>query len=435
MTHQHRIVVVGGGAGGLELATRLGKKLGKRNKAHITLVDAVLTHVWKPLFHEVAAGSLDANSNEINFRAHARSHHYEFQLGRMTTVDRTSKEVVLAPIRDGDDEVVPERRVPYDTLVIAVGSTANDFGTPGAQEHCLFLDSLSQARRFHNLMLNAFLRKNHMARENGNGKLHITIIGAGATGVELAAELRLASRELPVYGMTNLKPTDISISLVEAADRILPALPERLSGAATRELQKLKVEVVTGQPVKEVLHDGIILRDDSRLDSEMTIWAAGIKAPAFLSELDGLETNRTHQLMVRQTLQTTVDPDIFAFGDCAACPQPGTDRPVPPRAQAAHQQANTLYHTLANRLEGKPEVEFSYRDYGSLINFSRYTTVGNLMGNLSGRSMMIEGKVARLFYLSLYRMHQVALHGVIRTGVIWVMDRISRAMHPRLKLH
>ena len=436
MENLHHIVVVGGGAGGLELVTSLGNKLGKKRKARITLVDAGLTHVWKPLLHEVASGSLDASANEINYRAHARKHHYEFQLGRMSGLDRHNKQLVIAPFHDVDGtEVVPERHIQYDTLVIAVGSTANDFGTPGAQDNCLFLDSLKQARRFHNLMLNAFLRKNHEAFQGAEHTLNISIIGAGATGVELAAELRLASRELPVYGMNHLQPSDVSITVIEAADRILPALPGRLSAAATRELEHQRVKVMTGQPVSEVRQNTVVMKDGTELPSEMTIWAAGIKAPAFLAELEGLEVNRSNQLVVEQTLQTTQDADIFAFGDCAACPQPDSDRPVPPRAQAAHQQADTLFKTLCNRLENGEAVPFVYNDHGSLINFSRYTTVGNLMGNLSGRSMYIEGKVARMFYLSLYRMHQVALHGMFRTGIIWLMDRISRAMHPRLKLH
>ncbi|MBU2952814.1 NAD(P)/FAD-dependent oxidoreductase [Marinobacter sp. F3R08] len=436
MDNLHHIVVVGGGAGGLELVTSLGNKLGRRNKARVTLVDAGLTHVWKPLLHEVASGSLDASANEINYRAHARKHHYEFQLGRMNGLDRESKRLIIAPFLDEDgEEIVPERQISYDTLVIAVGSTANDFGTPGAQDHCLFLDSLKQARRFHNLMLNAFLRKNHEALQGAEHTLNISIIGAGATGVELAAELRLASRELPVYGMNHLQASDVSISVIEAADRILPALPGRLSAAAARELEHQQVKVLTGQPVSEVRSSSLVMKDGTELPSEMTIWAAGIKAPAFLAELGSLEVNKGNQLVVDQTLQTTKDADIFAFGDCAACPQPDSERPVPPRAQAAHQQADTLFKTLCNRLNGGKAVPFVYNDHGSLINFSRYTTVGNLMGNLSGRSMYIEGKVARLFYVSLYRMHQVALHGFVRTGIIWLMDKISRAMHPRLKLH
>ncbi|MEP6407249.1 MAG: FAD-dependent oxidoreductase, partial [Marinobacter sp.] len=289
MDNLHHIVVVGGGAGGLELVTRLGNKLGKKHKARITLIDAGLTHVWKPLLHEVASGSLDASANEINYRAHARKHHYEFQLGRMNGLDRGSREVIIAPFQDDDgNEVVPERRIGYDTLVIAVGSTANDFGTPGAQEHCLFLDSLNQARRFHNLMLNAFLRKNHDARSGNGHELPITIIGAGATGVELAAELRLASRELPIYGMNHLRPEDVSITVVEAADRILPALPARLSEAATRELEHQSVKVMTGQPVNEVRDGIVVLKDGTEIGSQMTIWAAGIKAPAFLSSLEAV---------------------------------------------------------------------------------------------------------------------------------------------------
>ncbi|WP_292755124.1 NAD(P)/FAD-dependent oxidoreductase, partial [Methylophaga sp. UBA4502] len=281
MDNLHHIVVVGGGAGGLELVTSLGNKLGKKGKARITLVDSGLTHVWKPLLHEVASGSLDASANEINYRAHARKHHYEFQLGRMSGLDRDSKKVVIAPFHDVDGtEVVPERHIPYDTLVIAVGSTANDFGTPGAQDNCLFLDSLKQARRFHNLMLNAFLRKNHEALQGAEHTLNISIIGAGATGVELAAELRLASRELPVYGMNHLQPSDVSISVIEAADRILPALPGRLSAAATRELEHQRVKVLTGQPVSEVRPSTVVMKDGTELPSEMTIWAAGIKAPA-----------------------------------------------------------------------------------------------------------------------------------------------------------
>ena len=435
-SHPHRIVIVGGGAGGLELITSLGNTVGKKGKARITLVDASLTHVWKPLLHEVASGSLDANANEVNYRAHARKHHYEFQLGRMSGLNRATKTLMVAPFIGEDGvEIVPEREIGYDTLVMSIGSTANDFGTPGAQENCLFLDSLIQAQRFHNLMLNAFLRKNHEAQLGRQHRLHINIIGAGATGVELAAELRLASRELPVYGMNHLRASDVSISVIEAADRILPALPTRLSSAATRELENLHVKVLAGQPVSEIKEDIIVMKVGTELPSDMTIWAAGIKSPVFLSKLEGIEVNRSNQLVVLQTLQTTYDTDIFALGDCADCPQPNSERPVPPRAQAAHQQADVLFKTLCNRLQSKAAVPFVYNDHGSLINFSHYTTVGNLMGNVSGRSMYIEGRVARLFYLSFYRMHQMAVHGFLRTGVIWLMDKVSRAMQPRLKLH
>ena len=435
MNHAHHIVIVGGGAGGLELATKLGNKLGKRNKARITLIDAVLTHVWKPLLHEVAAGSLNSDSSQVNFRAHAQQHHFEFQLGRFSALDRTCRTITLAPIIDKTgQEVVGSRQIKYDTLVIAVGSSANDFGTPGAKEHCLFLDSLKQARHFHRLLLSAFLRAEYQQHQTTR-ELSIAIIGAGATGVELAAELRHASRQLEYYGMHNIQAEKVNIILIEAAERILPALPERLSKAATKELERLDIQVLTGNAVSEITENELHLKNDRKVAANIKVWAAGIKAPDFLASLDGLKTNRINQLQVHDTLQTTEDAHIFAFGDCAECPQPGQERPVPPRAQSAHQQASTLVKTLSDRLQGRPATSFVYHDHGSLISFSKYTTVGNLMGNLSGKSMMIEGKVARLFYVSLYRMHQVALHGFLKTALIWLNDKLTKALHPRLKLH
>lgn len=431
----HHIVIVGGGAGGLELATRLGNKLGAKGLANITLLDASLVHIWKPLLHEVAAGSLDAETNAVNFRAHARQHHYHFQLGSMSGIDRAAKQITIATLVDDEGKViVAERPLAYDTLVIAVGSSANDFGTPGVREHCLFLDQLSEARRFHHLLLNLFLQRNFSTAQPLQ-PLHIVIIGAGATGVELAAELRLASRELPGYGMSHLQPEQVGITLIEAAPRILPALPERLAAAAQRELDRLSIRVITANPVAQAHATGLLLKDGTAIDADLKVWAAGIKAPDFLARLDGLAVNRTNQLVVQQDLRCPDDAAIFALGDCAACPQPGSDRLVPPRAQSAHQQAATLAKSLRLRLQGKPPLHYVYRDYGSLISFSRYTTVGNLMGNLSGRNLFIEGRVARLFYISLYRMHQVVLHGYLRTALIWLGDKINRALHPRLKLH
>jgi len=245
----------------------------------------------------------------------------------------------------------------------------------------------------------------------------------------------LASQELPSYGLNHLKQNDVRISVIEAADRILPALPEHLSSAATRELARLNIKVLTGNRVTQITEDAIEFADGAHLNASIKVWAACIKAPDFLAQLEGLEINRINQLVVHQTLQTTQDENIFAFGDCASCPQPNSDRPVPPRAQAAHQQASTLAVTLARRLKGEDAVPYVYRDYGSLISFSRYTAVGNLMGKLVGKNLMVEGRIARIFYVSLYRMHQIALHGLFRTSLIWLNDKINRALQPRLKLH
>ncbi|MGH8353758.1 MAG: NAD(P)/FAD-dependent oxidoreductase [Pseudomonas sp.] len=431
----HRIVIVGGGAGGLELATRLGRTLGKRGQAKVVLVDANLTHIWKPLLHEVAAGSLNSSEDELNYVAQAKWNHFEFQLGRMSGLDRQNRRIQLAAALDeSGEELMPARELAYDSLVLAVGSNTNDFGTPGAAEHCIFLDTREQAERFHRQLLSHYLRA-HASQGDAPEQISVAIVGAGATGVELAAELHHAAHELAAYGLDRIQPENMRITLIEAGPRVLPALPERIGRPVHQTLEKLGVTVLTGAAVSEVTRDGLKTTQGQLIPASLKVWAAGIRAPGFLQDLNGLESNRINQLQVRPTLQTTRDDNIFAFGDCAACPQPdGDGRNVPPRAQAAHQQASLLAKSLKLRIDGQALPEYRYRDYGSLISLASFSAVGNLMGNLTG-SVMLEGWLARMFYLSLYRMHQMALYGLFRTLTLMLSDRIGRGTEPRLKLH
>jgi NADH dehydrogenase len=355
----------------------------------------------------------------------------------MTGIDRTRKLVHLAATFDEDGrEVTPPRDEPYDTLVIAIGSTTNDFGTPGVREHAIPLETTTQARRFNRRLLNACLRAQGQTGPIRPGQLHVAIIGAGATGTELAAELHRAARALVAYGMDRIDPErDIRITLIEAAPRILPALPERLSEAATRLLEGLGVTVLAGTRVSQVTAEGVELADGRRIASELVVWSAGVKGPAVLATLDGLELARMQQLAVLPTLQTTRDPDIFALGDCAACAGPGPGGFLPPRAQAAHQQATHVLHQIRRRLKGEPLRPFRYRDFGSLVSLGRYSTVGSLMGVLSGKNLMVEGAFARLMYRSLYKMHQRALHGAMKTTLASLGRILTRRTEPRVKLH
>ncbi|QKV51652.1 NAD(P)/FAD-dependent oxidoreductase [Comamonas antarctica] len=430
----HRIVIVGGGAGGLELATRLGQRLGKRRQAEIILVDSHLTHMWKPLLHEVAAGSLNQSENEFNYIAQAKWKHFQFQIGRMCGLDRKGRTIELEPLLNEDgSQAAPARRLAYDTLVMAIGSVTNDFGTPGAAEHCIFLDAPEQAERFHRQLLAKYLAAH--AGSDTEAELRIAIVGAGATGVELAAELRNAAQQLSDYGLGNIAPGNLHITVLDSGKRVLPALPERISRDAHQTLEQLGVQVVTGAAVGRVTAEQLETKDGRVFPASLKVWAAGIKAPDFLQGLDGLETNRINQLVTRTTLQTTLDDDIFVLGDCAACPMDdGSDKNVPPRAQAAHQQASLLAQSLPRRLRGEPLPTYRYRDYGSLVSLSRFSAVGSLMGNLMG-TVKVEGWLARMFYISLYRMHQVALCGFFRTGLLMLSDRIGRRTDPRLKLH
>lgn len=425
-----RIVIVGGGAGGLELATQLGRKLGKSMKADIVLIDASPTHLWKPLLHEVATGALDSGVDELSYRAHGKKHGFDFRIGRMNGLQRDERKVVLQAMLDENNrEVLPERTVSYDTLVLAIGSVTNDFGTPGAAENCIFLDSRDQAERFHQILLNEFLRSSN--REEPT-PLEISIVGAGATGVELSAELYNTAEVIASYGVKNVSPEQLKVSLIEAGERILPALPPRLSAAATRELEALGVEVKTKTMITEVTDQGFRTKDGDIIPSVLRVWAAGVKAPEFMKTL-GLKTNRANQLVVNSSLQTT-DDHIFALGDCCSVMH-SDGKPVPPRAQAAHQQSTHLVKALRARHKGQPMPEFVYKDKGSLVSLSRYSTVGSLMGNLTKGSMMIEGRLARIVYVSLYRLHQVALHGYWHTLLLSLVGHINKVIRPRLKLH
>ena len=427
------IVVAGGGAGGLELATRLGDTLGKAKRVHVTLVDRSRTHLWKPLLHEVAAGSMDIHAHQLDFLAQARWHDFTFALGALAGLDRHAREIVVAAVIDDEgEEILPERRIGYDLVVVAIGSESNDFGTPGVSEHAFTLDNAWQAHLFHRRLVNACFRTNFAA----DGRvLNIAIVGAGATGVELAAELHNTIRVLVAYGLENFHPEQqIRICILEAGARILPGLPDYIATQTLKTLQDLGIEVLVGERVVEVAADRLKTATGREIPADFTVWAAGIRCAEVLKNLDGLETNRLNQLVVLESLQTPQDPDIFALGDCAACPWT-EGKWVPPRAQAAHQQASCLAKTVKRRLEGRPPKPFRYHDFGSLVSLGSYASLGTLMGFVTGGTVRLEGWLAKVFYLSLYRLHLWTLHGFWGMALDTLARLIRRQSEPKVKLH
>ncbi|CAG9001185.1 MAG: NADH dehydrogenase [Candidatus Celerinatantimonas neptuna] len=434
------IVVVGGGAGGLELVTKLGRKLGRKKRANVTLVDRNRTHLWKPLLHEVAAGSLDSGLDALSYRSQAAYCGFDYQFGEMCGLDRDKKQVLLSPVIENGVELLSARCIDYDILVMAVGSISNDFGTEGVKEHCIFLDNPDRAHYFHQRMLNRFLQFSvksgvDLEHPSDEGKVRIAIVGGGATGVELSAELHNAAQQLKAYGVPHVSNDCLDVTLVEAGPRILPALPERISSSAHKELANMGVDVRTETMITRATAEGLTTKEGELLKADLMVWAAGIKCPEFMRDLGGLESNRINQLVVRKSLQSTQDDQIYAMGDCASCPLDDSGKTVPPRAQSAHQMASCVYANILASIEGKPQKDYVYKDYGSLVSLSNYSTVGSLMGNLMSGSMKVEGRIARVMYISLYRMHQIALYGYVKTGLIMLVGRINQVLRPKLKLH
>jgi NADH dehydrogenase len=192
--------------------------------------------------------------------------------------------------------------------------------------------------------------------------------------------------------------------------------------------------VLVGEKVVEVTGDKVKTATGREVEAEFCVWAAGIRCADVLKDIDGLETNRINQLVARPTLQTTRDPDVFTIGDCAAVPWK-EGRLVPPRAQAAHQESSHLVKTLRARLRGHEPSPFRYRDFGSLVSLGSYDTVGQLMGFLGGGALRVEGWIAKMFYISLYKLHLWALYGFWRMALDTLARMIKRQTEPKVKLH
>jgi len=432
----HNIVIVGGGAGGLGLAVKLARKYKRDSTTQVTLIDHKPTHIWKPLLHEIATGSLDSNHDEISYASLARKYKFKFMLGSLLEVRAGESSVLISPVFGETSKLDPEaenlqKEIFYSQLVLAIGSQANDFGTEGVKEHAIFLDNRSQAEEFHQRFVEKLNEINYSPEESS--QLHVVIVGGGATGVELSADLHHVAEQLEDYGYDRFKPEQLSITLLEAGPRLLAQLPERISQSVDQELGKIGVKVHTEAMVTRIDLDRVLTTDGSEYPSHLSVWAAGIQAPEVLGS-SGLTVDRIGRVIVTKALNLESHPELFALGDCCHCSM-GDDQAVPPRAQSAHQMAKTVYKNIIKQKRGDTLTEFNYRDFGSLVSLSDYTTVGNLMGNLMRGTVFIEGWVARLVYRMLYRLHQADVHGIFSTALIMVGDRIHRATRSHLKLH
>lgn len=427
-THQMHIVIVGGGSGGLELVSRLARKYRKNPDVAITLVDNSLTHIWKPHYHEIAAGTL-STEHGINYLLHAAKNGYEFRYGELVGFDQDAKTITIKT--DLSETNAQISKLNYDVLVIAIGSITNHFNIPGISEYCYTLDTLAQTQLFHEALLQQLLKSQYQPDQ----PLKIVIVGGGATGIELAAELHYALQLVVKHGFPHFHPEkDVSISLIEALPKLLNHIKGKLPQQVEDFLECLPIELHCNEQVKQVTADRIITRSDLQLPYDLAVWVAGIKAPEVLAKLKPLATNSISQLMVNQSLQTTLDPHVFAFGDCAHCDQKNTDQPVPPRAQAANQQARFLAHEIPKYLAGKPLATFKYHDYGSLISLSSGGGIGELMVRMLGE-FKVHGFLARCFYRTLHFTHRVNTLGLWNVLIQSLADRLTRRTRSRLKLH
>ncbi|WP_308718936.1 NAD(P)/FAD-dependent oxidoreductase [Komagataeibacter xylinus] len=425
MAQKFRVVIVGGGVAGLALATRLGDKIGKSGQAEITLVDKSFAHVWKPMLHCFAAGTAANENDRISFLSQASRHHFEFWPGEISGMDRKAKTITLAPVVEPTGEVIlDERKLEYDALVLSIGSRANDFGTPGVAEHCLFIDNLVDANGF-----NDRFRMELLKAFGNNEQLDIAIVGGGATGTQLAAELHKALDLASLYSFGK-KPPKLNITLLEAGPRILPAFPEAVSAAAQKELEAIGVKVQTSAMVSGADEKGFMLKDGTRIPATLRVWAAGVKAPDVTRKFGELKLSRSGQLEVRPTLQLVEDDSIFAMGDCAFI----AEKPVAPTAQAARQQAHHLARYMPAWIGGKALPPFAFHNKGAVVALGDYNGWGTFPGGRVFGGGWLRGITARMVHLMLYRQHQFELYGVFRGTMSCLVDWLDVFVRPSVRL-
>ncbi|MCK0512618.1 NAD(P)/FAD-dependent oxidoreductase [Aromatoleum buckelii] len=428
-TTSHRIVIVGGGAGGLELAARLGDGVGRRGEAEVVLVDPMPTHLWKPLLHEVAAGTRSPHEQALDYLQQARQHHFRFHPGRIEGLVRHRREIWLAPLVDEEGiEMAARRQLRYDTLVIAIGATDDDFDTPGVRRHAISLNSVADAEHFRSRLLSLCAG----AAQRAPRPVQLVIVGGGATGVELADELTGAVEEIASCGyLLRQAGEPVKIRMLEATGRLLASLPAEAAERIHRELVRRGIDVRLNRRVAEVRPDSVLLANGEVVVADLVVWTAGIRGPEVLASLGALDTNERQQLLVRTTLQTFRDDNIFAIGDCANCVSSEGETLAPPLARAAQQQAKLLARSLERRLAGKSLIPFRYREPGALSPVRNEAPGGDAGGDRSG----IGGLFARLSYWMLYRRHLTVLLGGMRTLLMTLGEWLPRRARPRMKLH
>jgi NADH dehydrogenase len=423
-TSNEVIIVVGGS----ELAASLGRRFG-RSTMNVTLVDCTTNHLWKPRLHELAAGSIGAGEDETSYLALGRANNFRFHLGALTALDAVKQTILLSAVSDSEGgEFLDERELRYDTLILAFGSQVNDFGVPGVVDHCHMLDSGEQALAFQRRILEQAVRVS-----NGTlGRLRVGIVGAGATEVELAAELHHAIDAMHRYGGL-MSVDDLEITLVDMAARVLPNCNPATSAFAARVLKRLGVRVRLNASVQKVTAEGLVLKDGEIVPCELKVWASSIIGRPVASDLVALQLDRSRRIVCDDRLRCEGVSGVYALSDCAFVRDPKTQRPLPVTAQVAHQQASYLVRALGSGPR-KDVGPFAYNPRGALVSLGSEPAAGEIPVT-NRRQITFSGRLPKLLYVYLQLMHRAKLIGWSRALTLLLADHLRGITAPTIKLH
>jgi len=412
VSRRPHVVIVGGGFGGLRAARALGSA-----RVDVTLIDRRNYHLFQPLLYQVATGSLSPGQIAAPIRGVlSRQKNTQVLLGDVADVDPVSRRVVLA---DGAGFA-------YDFLIVAVGSQTSYYGHDGWRHWAPSLKSVEEATNIRHKILYAFEVAERLTDpEERRAWLRLVIVGAGATGVELAGAIGEIAHETLRHDFRSIRPEEAEIILVDGAPRILMAFPEDLAEKAARSLARLRVQVKTGGMVKDIDHDGVTIEGrtgSDRLVSRTVIWAGGVTAPALgrtLADRARAETDRSGRITVNPDLTLPGRPEIYVVGDLArALDRNG--QPLPAVAQVAMQQGAYAAKAILGKIEGeKPPAPFAYFDKGELAVIGRAAAVANVFG------LHMSGFPAWAVWAFIHLMYIVQYQSRITVLIDWALEYLT----------
>jgi NADH dehydrogenase len=391
-----KVVILGGGFGGLAAARALYKS------AEVTVVDRHNFQTFLPLLYQVSTAGLAADHVAYPIRGALRKTDIKFRMGSPISVDHKNNEVKL-----DSSEVLK-----FDHLIVALGSVSADFGIPGVNEHALGMKTVHEALTIRAEIMRRF---EDLCRFEDDTKLSISVIGGGPTGVEMAGAIAELIRG-PLKSDQANAAAHIQVSLIEAGPRLLPPFAPSLSARTKKDLEKLGVKVLLNAAVKAIEHRKIILKDDSVLNSEITIWAAGVKGSDAMAQLN-LPTNG-NRVAVEPTMQVKNYPNVWALGDIAGAV--GKDgRPLPMVAPVAIQQGKFIAKQIARLMAKKPLTDFKYLDKGSMATIGRNKAIVQVKG------IKIAGPIAWLIWLWLHLFYLLGGRNKIGTMADWTWNYLT----------
>jgi len=418
---KHRVVVVGGGFGGLRTVQNLNKV-----DVDVTLIDRRNFHLFQPLLYQVATGSLSPANIASPLRAIVKKQkNVRVILDEVTGLDVPGKAVLLG-----------EQRVPYDTLVLATGSHHHYFGHPEWERYAPGLKTIEDATEIRRRILTAFedaeCETDPLLR---TGKLTFVIVGGGPTGVEMAGSIGDLSRTTLSKDFRNIDPTTAKIILIEGSTRVLPTFPESLSASALKALNRMGVEVILDAHVIDIRADHVLYKPDGgqgepkKIETHTVVWAAGVKASPLgkmIADATGAQSDRAGRVIVQPDLTIPNHPNIFVIGDLAAAKFPDGKTQLPGVAPVAMQQGKYVARVIWKRLVGRGFESFRYWDKGSMATIGRAAAVVDLYW------LRFSGFIAWTAWLFIHVMYLIAFQNRLQVMGQWAWSYFTRNRAARL---